>query len=250
MRTTVVLATLLVLSLPALADMEQLEQFLHEVEAAEALPAPLRADGTLTVATPSGTRRTAVVVIVRPPTDTYIELRQSGTKLLLLNRKGTAYRLKRGAGKAEALPATASVADSDFTRGDLAPFRLSRYAGWRISDETASEMTVTLFPKPASHYSLVVTTFDRDKRVPLKTLYYRDTLNNLVKMERDGGYVMVGRKWLPTTVSMETFALHTHSTVSLRWTQNVSFPPELFDPVFLTHASPITWPAAGRTPGP
>src|SRR5262249_28327370 len=109
---------------------------------------------------------------------------------------------------------------------------------------SANELTVTLFPGKTSQYSLVVTTFDRDKKVPIKTLYYQDTLNNLVKMQRATDYVLVGRKWMPTTFSMETFKLHTHSTFTLHWTQAPTFPPELFDPVFLSHPSNIVWPAA------
>jgi len=69
-------------------------------------------------------------------------------------------------------------------------------------------------------------------------------------MERSDGWVLVGRKWLPTTMSMESFKLKTHSTLSLHWSQEATFPPELFDPVFLTHASGIVWPAAATTPAP
>ena len=47
---------------------------------------------------------------------------------------------------------------------------------------------------------------------------------------------------------METFKLRTHSSLTLRWSQVPSFPPELFDPVFLPHPSTIVWPAA--TPAP
>lgn len=100
-----------------------------------------------------------------------------------------------------------------------------------------------LFPA-SSPYTLEVITFDREKLVPVKTLYYRDTLNNLAKMRRDGPFVLVGRKWMPQTISMETFALHTHSTLTLQWTQSADVPPELFDPQFLPRlsapASPIT----------
>jgi outer membrane lipoprotein-sorting protein len=232
----------------ALADVENLEQFLRSVEAATSVPSPLRGDGQFEVAGTDGTQRTAVAVIVRPPADMYIELQGDGSKLLLLTQPEQGYRLAKGAAKAEALPANARIENSDFVRADLEPFRLSPYTAWRISDDSANELTVTLFPQKTSQYSLVVTTFDRDKKVPIKTLYYQETLNNLVKMERANDYVLVGRKWMPATISMETFKLRTHSTLTLRWSQVPSFPSELFDPVFLPHPSGILWPAA--TPAP
>lgn len=248
MRTTVIVALLLLGSGRVLADVETLEQFLRGVEAATQVAVPLRGDGQFEVVSPESTATVQATVIVRPPTDTYIELK-SGIKTLLLTQGEQAYLLTKDAAKAEPFPADASLAGSDFTREDLEPFRLSRYQDWRISDETTTDMTVTLFPKSAQ-YSLVVITFDREKQAPLKTLYYRETLNNLVKMRRDNDYVLVGRKWMPTVVSMETFKLKTHATFSLRWSQSPSFPPELFDPVFLPRPSGIAWPGAAVTPTP
>ena len=91
-------------------------------------------------------------------------------------------------------------------------------------------------------------TFDRDKKVPRKTLYDRETLNNLVKMRRDDDYVLVGRKWMPAVTSMETCKLRTHTTFSVRWSQDENVPPELFDPVFLPRPSGIIWPVTASTP--
>ncbi|HXQ23941.1 MAG TPA: outer membrane lipoprotein-sorting protein [Candidatus Acidoferrales bacterium] len=250
MRTRVVVALVSILACGrTLADTEDLHQFLHSAEEATQVAVPLRADGQLEVDAADGTRRDQVAVILRPPADTYIELHQEGIKSVLLSKDGKAYRLAKGAAKADDFPLDAGFADSDFTREDLEPFRMARYKDARISDLSGAELTVTLYPD-TSQYSLVVVTFDRDKKVPIKTLYYHDTLNNLVKMERSDGWVLVGRKWLPTTMSMESFKLKTHSTLSLHWSQEATFPPELFDPVFLTHASGIVWPAAATTPAP
>src|ERR1700687_3479294 len=222
MRTTVIVALLWIVTCTASrADLADLEQFLRSVEAATQVTAPLRGDGQFEVQTAEGTRRDQVAVIVRPPVDTYIELRQQGIKALLPGDGGAAYRYKVGAAKAEVFPLDATFADSDFAREDLEPFRLSRYSGWRISDETGAEIIVTLFPiAKASQYSLVVTTFDREKKVPLKTLYYRDTLNHLVKMRRDSDYALIGRKWMPTTMSIETFKQRSHSTFTVQWSQD------------------------------
>lgn len=243
MRTTTIVAALLMLTAAAArADTESLDQFLHSVEETAQLAAALRGDGEFTVTTGSGTRRDQVVMLLRPVAETYIEMRQEAIKALLTGSGDQAYRFTKGAARAEPFPPDAAFADSDFTREDLEPFRTARYKGARISDETGAELTVTLFPS-TSQYSLVVMTFDREKKVPVKILYYRDTLNNLVKMRQDSGHVLVGRKWMPTTITMESFKLRTQSSFKLTWSQNPAFPPELFDSVFLPRPSGIVWPA-------
>jgi hypothetical protein len=248
MRTTMTAILLLVLTSVAVrADMESLQQFLRSAEETAQLTAALRGDGTFDVNSGSGKRSDQVVMLIRPVADTYIELRQEGTKALLPGNAEQAYRLPKGASKAEPFPPEAPFADSDFTREDLEPFRTARYQDARISDETGAEVTVTLFPG-TSQYSLVVITFDREKKVPVKTLYYRDTLNNLVKIRRDEGHVLVGRKWMPTTITMESFKLRTKTAFKLGWSQSPTFPPELFDPLFLPRPSGILWPGVPGTP--
>jgi len=239
MRPTGCVGAVLLLSVlcaAASADTENLEQFLKNCEAATQVSVPLRGDGHLEVdasgGTPTtGTKGMAAVMIVRPPTDIYFELREPGFKAVLL-AQGSAYRVAAGVAKAEPFAAEGLLGASDFAREDIEPFQRSHFTGWRISDENANEVTVMLFPSHSA-YSLEVITFDREKFLPLKTLYYRDTMNNLVKMRRDSNYVLIGRKWMPETISMETFKLRTHSTLALHWTQGPDFPPELFDPVFL-----------------
>ena len=248
MRTTVLATLLLAVTVStARADMESLKEFLHSAEETAQLSAALRADGDFAVTSATGMRHDQVVILLRPVADTYIELRQEGTKALITGSGEQAYVLKRGASKAEPFAADATFADSDFTREDLEPFHMARYKDGRISDETGAEITVTLFPG-TSEYSLVVVTFDREKKVPVKVLYYKDTLSNLVKMRQDSGHVLVGRKWMPTTVTMETFKLRTQTTFTLKWSQEPTFPPELFDQVFLPRPSGVVWPMAASPP--
>ena len=244
-----VISTLLAVALagPARADMESLRQFLNGVEETTHVTAALRGDGDLEVRAGAVTRHDQLALILRPPADTYIELRREGMKALLLASGSTAFRVAKGGGKAGPFPLDAAFADSDFSREDLEPFRVGRFKDFRIADDTATELTVTMFPAD-SQYSLVVTTFDREKRVPIKTLYYRETPNNLVKMRRDTGHVLVGRKWMPAVITMESFKLRTQTTLRLRWSQNPTFPPELFDSAFLSRPSGIVWPATAPTP--
>ena len=243
MRSTVIAIGLLVLACHAApASVDDLDNFLRSVEQAAQVTTPLRGDGQFQVTSPQATHDDQVALILRPPADTYIELHQAGLKAIVMDQTGEASLFKPGDGKAEAFPLDANFAGSDFNREDLLPFRVSSYKEPRISDESGDGVTVTLFPTTPP-YSLIVITFDRDKKVPRKTLYYRDTLNNLVKMRRDDDYVLVGRKWMPTTMSMETFKLRTRTTFTLRWSQDANVPPELFDPVFLLRPSGISWPA-------
>ncbi len=117
-----------------------------------------------------------------------------------------------------------------------------------MSTPMSGTMTSNLFPKQ-SQYSLVVMTFDREKKVPTKILYYQETLNNLVKMRRDGSHVFVGRRWVPTTITMQNLPLRTESRLELRWTQSPPVPPELFQPAFLARPSSLKWPEPAAPPG-
>lgn len=232
---------------PVLADRLNLEQFLREAEEAARVTVPVRGDGQFEVTSPEGTRRDHVALLIRPTADAFIELQQEGIKTLLLYTGGQGFYHKAGAPHAEIFASAASFAESDFTREDLEPFQLSHYTQPRIADDSATELTVMLVPK-ASQYSLEVITFDREKKVPLKTLYYRDTLSNLVKMGRDSDYVLIGRKWMPTTISMETFKLRTRAAFTLHWGERGNVPSDLFDPASLPRASASLWSVAPPAP--
>ena len=238
----VVLGIAVLICRAAYADIDGLTQFLRGVEAAAHVTVALRGDGEFEVQTPEATRRDQVAMIVRPPADVFLALRQEGIKALLLGNDG--HLLKTGAATAGRFPASATFAESDFTREDLEPFRLSRFKDWRISDESDTQLTVMLSPQD-SQYSLIMITFEREKKVPLKTLYYRETLNNLVKIRRDGAFVFVAHRWMPGRTSMETFKLHSQTTFTMRWTEDSTFPSELFDPAALPHAG-IAWPPPPR----
>jgi len=234
-----------VAGLPATAiDTNRADAMLRAVENQMRVAAPLRADGELTVASPDGTQRTPIILVYRPGktgTDVYVELKRDGSKALILSDGAQAFRLPAGGSKAESFPPDATLADSEFAREDLEPFHVKPGGQPQISDENGASMTVTLVPKP-SQYSLQVFTFDTERKLPIKTLYYRDTVNNMVKMRRDNDYVAIGTKWLPTAITMEDFKLRTESTLTLKWSQEPAFAPELFDPTFLARPSGLKWP--------
>ncbi len=240
-----ILAFLLLTATAAVAETVDIDDFLRGAEAAAQVAVPLRAEGQFEVVSPEATRRDEIALVMRPPADTFIELRQEAVKAVLL-RDG-AFRVTGPAARVESFPLDASLDASDFTREDLEPFRASRYKHALISDDSATELMMMLSPT-GSQYSLVVINFDRQKKVPLKIQYYRDTVSNLVKMQRDSDYVLVGDKWRPTTISMETFKLRTHTTLNLRWTPQTNLPADLFNPASLTRGSLALWPTAPAKP--
>jgi hypothetical protein len=249
MRITA-LALLISLIIPTTGDAApvDLNSFLPEIEEAAKPNITLRADGTLTTVTPEGTKSDQITIIHRESNDLLIEVRQ-GMKVLLLKGGAEAFSALPGVKEATAMKPDATLGTSEFAREDLQPFVFSRYTTPRIVDQTSQAVHVALFPKE-SQYSLVVITFDREKKVPVKTMYYQQTLNNLVKMRRDHDHVLIGRRWLPTRVTMEHFAMRNTSTLELRWSQAPDLPPELFQPAFLQRASNFVWPAAPTPAAP
>jgi hypothetical protein len=245
----VALALVVCAATPAVAEMvnfsDFLSDFLRGAEEAAKVTLPLQAEGQFEVVSPEATRRDEIALIRRPPTDTFIALRQEGVRAVLLG--DGAFRAVGRAAKAESFPLDASLDDSDFTREDLEPFRVSRYKQALISDDSATELMVTFSPTN-SQYSLVVISFDRQRKVPLKIQYYRDTVNNLVKMQRLSDYVLVGDKWSPTTISMETFKMRTHTAMTLRWTPQPNVSAELFNPASLAQVPLSLWPTAPAGP--
>jgi hypothetical protein len=238
------LAVLCLATVPAGAEPVDVEAILRAVEEATDPGAGRRADGTIVMRTPEQTRRDRIVVLQRRTGELYVELRERGEKALLL-ADGRAFRLLKGAAQATDFPRDAAFADGDLTREDLEPFRRSRYTEARIVDEGPVQITLALAPT-ASQYSLVVTTIDRAKLVPIKTLYYQETLNNLVKMRRESAHQLVGQRWLPSAITMEHFQLRTQTDLTLRWTQDANLPPEPFQPELLSRPSGLAWP----TPSP
>jgi hypothetical protein len=239
------LALVVCAATPAVAGMADfsdfLSDFLRGAEEAAEVKLPLRAEGQFEVVSPETTRRDEIALVERPPTDTFIALHREGVRALLLGN--SAFRVVGRTAKVESFPLDASLDDSDFTREDLEPFRVLRYKQALISDDSATMLMVTFSPTK-SQYCLVVIAFDRQRKVPVKIQYYRDTVNNLVKMQRLSDYVLVGDKWKPTTISMETFSMRTHTTMTLRWTPQPNVSAELFDPASLAQAPLALWPTA------
>src|SRR5439155_559440 len=88
----------------------------------------------------------------------------------------------------------------------------------------------------------LVNTIDRERRAIIRTLYYRDLINNLSKTRRDAVFARVGASWRPGEITVESVrqATKTHSTLS--WREAPDVPDALFEPAGLGQPSGLGWP--------
>jgi hypothetical protein len=242
MRTIVVtFVTCAMLAAAAAAPAaEKLPTFLKAATAAALPTAPVRADGTLVTTSPDGTVKDHIAIIYRPNGDAYLELKDAGTRALLLGDGRTALLVPQKGESSETFTLDGGLNNSEFTREDLRAFDVGHYMSPTIVDRRDGEITVSATPNP-SQYTLQVITFDTDKRVPLLVKNYKDTISNLVKMRRARGFKSAAGTWLPGEVVMENFPMRVTSTMTLQWkpTDDV---PALFDPAAMTKPSTLTWP--------
>lgn len=228
----------------AAATQAELAELLARATEAGRPNTPLRAYGELKVRNPDGERRDQVRFIERRDGAVRLDLRKAQVRVLVLP-DGRAWLRKndhtRPCNAGDPIPGTDLVCE------DLRPFARERFSDARIADWGSTRMTVTLIPRDSS-YSLYVITFDRKRDLPLKTLLYRETLNNLVKMRVDSDHRLVGQHWVPGRTTIEDFALRSTTELLLRWSQAPDLPPESFDPDFLDRDTGLTWP--GATPSP
>src|ERR1051325_10896624 len=180
-----VASPLLLAASRAPADNFDLDAFMHAIEADAWPPSAVRADGEIVINGTDHDLRDQIVLVHRENNDLYVELRHSGLKALLLAGGEKSFLLPAADKAVKPFGLDEALAGSELTREDLQPFVAKRFPLPRIADQNDRQVTLTLVPRGGSHYSLLVTTFDREKKVPLKTLYYEQTLNNLVKMRQD-----------------------------------------------------------------
>jgi hypothetical protein len=236
---------------PAQATTETMLALLQQAEASARPRVPLRADGDLVVTVPgSPPARHQAILIQRENGDLYIELRDPSVKAVILDRGARSYVLPANTSKPRPFALDEQLLGSDFTCEDLQPFLESRYLSPQVVDSTPHQVTVSLVPRK-SQYSLLVMTFEAEKKINTKTLYYTQTLNNLVKIRRVEDEVPVGGCWRPRRTSMEHLQLHTRSVLDLTWKETRAVPLNLFHPDSLAQPTGIEWPAqAAAEPQP
>lgn len=227
---------LILLLLPVHAMAEGLKEFLAAATKANRPDVPLRADGKITVRSPDATTKDRIILVVNTDGSIFLETKQGGVKALI---DATRKQVYTRAGKKSAeknVSLEDAFAGTDFAWEDLLPFDLASWDFPVIIDKGANSLTVQLTPK-THQYVLVVSTFDRDKRVPVKTLYYVEKASNLVKMRTDTGFEEVAGTWVPTEITMKTFAPHTETVLDLKWHKAADVPEGLFRSGTLEHDS-------------
>ena len=235
-RPLCVVALLLVVPV-APARGEDLAAFLAGATGAARPSVIVRGAGELVTTSAEGTVRHRIAIEQRPAGDLYLEVGSPGARALL---PPTGAALLAAGGSPVPFPLDAALVGSEFSREDLQPFDAGRFGSPTIVDRGEDDTTVSLDPRD-SQYSLEVITFDRERRVPLKVMSYKDTLSNLLKMRRESGHVSVGGRWLPTEITIENFPLKSTSTMTLTWTAVDDQAPR-FDPKAFASAPPLLTP--------
>jgi hypothetical protein len=168
----------------------------------------------------------------------YLETR-TGTRALLSPGKVV---VARGSRVDRANPG-AALDGGDVLLEDLAPVGSRALDVPQVSDAGASGVVITGGPRPPTAYALLVYTIDPERHVVVKTKYYRDVINNLVKMSRVDAFTEIGGRWRPTAVTVETFGPAPRTTrLALRWREAPDVPTAVFTPAGLRAPSPVAWP--------
>lgn len=232
---------LILLLMPAHAMAEDLKEFLNEATEANRPDVPLRADGQITVRSPEETVQDRIIVVLQTDGDLFLETQRGGLKALLKAAEKEVYVRPGKNSDVEKVALSDTFPGTDFAWEDLLPFDVSSWDFPVIIDKNAYRLTVQLTPK-TPHYVLVVSTFDREKRVPVKTLYYVEKASNLVKMRTDADLVEVAGQWLPGKITMKTFGLRTETVLALKWRKATDLPKGLFQSGTLQGDSGLSFP--------
>src|SRR6266403_1128164 len=216
----VVLALLALLAGTSRARAESLAELLQAVAANARFASPARADVRIG-------RGDALYVEVKGGQRALIRPAQ-----ILVARRGKA---------SEAAPGE-TLADTDVLLEDLAVFTPTALKQPQISDDGPAGLVVTAAPAGRSSYALLVNTIDRERRAIIRTLYYRDLINNLSKTRRDAAFARVGASWRPGEITVETVRQATKTHLTLSWREAPDVPDALFEPAGLGQPSGLGWP--------
>jgi len=218
-------------AISAVAWAESLADALAGVAANARFDAPARADVRIECTAPCTVSGTPAVLLGRGDA-VYVELKGGMRALVRPNRIDVARD-----GKVAAAAAGEALADTDVLLEDLSVFTPAALKLPQISDDGPAGLVVTAAPSPPSVYALLVHTIDRDRHAIVRTLYYRDAINNLEKTRRDSALVRVGKSWRPGEIAVESVRRGSHTHLALAWKDAPDAPPALFEPAGLEKPS-------------
>jgi hypothetical protein len=238
-RTTRALAVCLALAAflgVAALRAETLGELLGAVAADARFSAPTRAD--VRIECPSGCPASGGEAILLGRGDTLYVETKGGQRALI--RPGSI--LVAEGGKAVAAKAGQPLADTDVLLEDLSVFSPASLRTPQISDDGPAGVVVTAAPAAGSVYALLVHTVDRERNVIVRTLYYRDAINDLSKTRRDTGFTRVAGGWRPGDVSVESVRQARKTHLTLSWREAPEAPAALFEPAGLEQPSGLRLP--------
>jgi len=210
----------------------------------------LRADVEIEVEGPHGKRTTQAIALFAPGKDArwYWQSREPASRALVLGSDRKV--LEQRGTTTQTVPIGAAVDALGIAYEDLSRFIVDDFKTWQITDESADNILVGMHPAVESGYVYRAYTFDKDKTVPTKAQFYAKTLSNLAKLRLDSDHILVGKKWLPTTIQIQNYVDNITTNLKVRWTQNASAPPELLAPASFPATSPLAWDAPAGTATP
>ncbi len=245
-RLTIALlaAAVAIFATKAPANISDLTAFIQRAEKMAQLNRALRADVRVTRA--DGSHDTAVILADPGRGRAFVAVESDGFRALspLDWKPGTAIA-KSGAARG-AHGADDPLGALGLRAADLFPAWAHDYATAFISDETTQEKTVTIYGKKEFPYILFVVTFDKERLVPTLIKYYRERLNNLVRLRKDESYVMVGARPRPQKITVTDYTDNVTTTYDIVWTEADTLPAALFDEKTFATAE-VPWRADGAT---
>jgi hypothetical protein len=201
----------------------------------------MRADITIALETDKGTRTTQAIAFFAPGPDArwYFQLKDPSVAALVL---GTDRKVMvRSDGSVRTVAIGEPIADTGMSYEDLSRFIVSDFKLWQITDESSDVVLCGGHPQVESAYVYRAYTIDKTKAIPLKVQFYAKTLNNLVKLRTDSNHALVGKKWFPGTIELQNFPERSTATLTIRWSQAATVPPELLTPASFPASSPVPW---------
>lgn len=245
-RLTVALlaVALAICATTAAANISDLTAFIQRAEKMAQLNRSLRVDVRLTRA--DGSRDTAVLLADPGRGRAFVAVVSDGFRALapLAWKPGTAIA-KSGTAPGP-LGADDPLGALGLRATDLFPVWAHDYTTAFISDETTHEKTVTIYGKKDIPYSLFVITFDKERLMPTLIKYYRERLNNLVRLRKDESFVIVGARPRPQKITVTDYADNTTTTYDIAWSEADALPAPLFDEKTFATAE-VPWRADGTT---
>jgi hypothetical protein len=230
-----ILITLFVLAGASTVRAEPLPELLQAVAANARFDTPARADVRIecTGCKASG----AQVTLLGRGEALYVEVKD-GMRALV--RPGEVFVVRGG--KAAKADVGQTLADTDVLLEDLAVFTPASLRTPQVSDDGPGGVVVTAAPAFPSTWVLVVHTIDPEGHAIVRSLRYRDAVNNLAATQRNLNQVRVGNGWRPQEIAAENLRKATKTGLKLAWRETPEAPAELFEPSGLERPSGLSWP--------